>query len=136
MADRYFTLDEAAAALRELRPVAERMVELHRALVEASDRRAELRETVAGNGGGLVPTEIAEADAEVEQLRAALGAAVARIQSEGVLVKDLDSGLLDFPALRGGREILLCWRVGEDEIGWWHGADEGFAGRKPLDEVE
>ena len=136
MADRYFTLDEATATLRELRPVAERMVELHQALEDAATRRATLRETVAGNGGGLVPTEIAEADAEVEQLRAALGAAVAKIQSEGVEVKDLGLGLLDFPALRDDDEILLCWHVGEDEIRFWHGRDEGFAGRKPLDEVE
>jgi hypothetical protein len=50
----------------------------------------------------------------------------------GVLVKDLDRGLVDFPALRGDEEVLLCWEVGEDEVAYWHGVDEGFAGRKPL----
>ena len=50
----------------------------------------------------------------------------------GVLVKDLDLGLVDFPTLRDGEEVLLCWRVGEDEIRYWHGLEEGFAGRKEL----
>jgi hypothetical protein len=50
----------------------------------------------------------------------------------GALVKDLDDGLVDFPARRGAEEILLCWRLGEEEIAFWHGLDEGFSGRKPL----
>ena len=54
-------------------------------------------------------------------------------QALGVLVKDLDRGLVDFPALRDGEEVLLCWQVGEGEIAYWHGLEEGFAGRKPLD---
>ena len=58
--------------------------------------------------------------------------AAERLQRLGVLVKDLDRGLVDFPALREGEEVLLCWQVGEDEIAHWHGVDEGFAGRKPL----
>ena len=47
-------------------------------------------------------------------------------------MKDLDEGLVDFPAWRGDEEVLLCWRLGEDEVAFWHGADEGFAGRKSL----
>ena len=50
-----------------------------------------------------------------------------------MLVKDLDRGLVDFPALRDGEEVLLCWQVGEGEVAYWHGLEEGFAGRKPLD---
>jgi hypothetical protein len=58
---------------------------------------------------------------------------VARLERLGVIVKDADRGLVDFPALReSGEEVLLCWQVGEDEIGYWHGLEEGFAGRKPL----
>lgn len=136
MADRYFTLDEAEQTLRGLRPVAERMVALRRGQQAAAAKRAELRERVSGNGGGIGRTEIPELDAELEQLSAALAACVERIGAEGVQVKDLDAGLLDFPALREGREILLCWQVGEPAIAWWHGADEGFAGRKPVDSVE
>ena len=58
---------------------------------------------------------------------------VRRFNDAGVQVKDLDEGLLDFPARRGQEEVLLCWKVGEPEIAFWHGLDEGFAGRKPLD---
>jgi hypothetical protein len=47
-------------------------------------------------------------------------------------VKDIDTGLLDFPSLRGGEEVLLCWRLGEDEVAWWHRPEDGFAGRQPL----
>lgn len=136
MPEPHFTLAEATAALAELRPVAERMVELHASLAEAAARRAAVQTRIAGNGGGLGATEIAELDAEIQQLGAAVAACVDRIAEDGVQVKDPGSGLLDFPALREGREILLCWRVGEDEIAFWHGEDEGFAGRKPVDFVE
>ena len=70
--------------------------------------------------------------AAVQAEQAALAESVARIQAAGVQVKDLDTGLLDFPSERDGDVVLLCWRVGEPEIGWWHTVDEGFAGRKPL----
>lgn len=130
---RYFTLEEANETLDELRPLAERMVELRRELVEAQASRASLGAQVGTNGGDLTPSDFAEADERLEQAATELAACVERIQSAGVLVKDLDRGLLDFPAQRDGEEILLCWHLGEDEIRFWHGVDEGFAGRKPLD---
>ncbi|MGZ4387866.1 MAG: DUF2203 family protein [Gaiellaceae bacterium] len=136
MPDSHFTLDEANAALTELRPVAERMVELQRSVAEAVERRVAVQGKIARNGGGLGATEVAELDAEIEQLGAAVAACVERIAADGVQVKDAELGLLDFPSQREGREILLCWHVGEDEIEYWHGPDEGFAGRKPVDFVE
>jgi hypothetical protein len=136
MAPRYFTLEEANAALDELRPVAAEMVEHRRELVEAQARLATLGAQAASNGGDLTPSDFAAADEELEQAATALARCVERIQAAGVLVKDLDQGLLDFPALRGDEEILLCWHVGEDEIRYWHGLDEGFAGRKEIDDVE
>jgi hypothetical protein len=129
---RYFTPDEANEALRELRPLAEEMVALRRELVEAQAERASLGAQVGTNGGDLTPSDFAEADERLEQAASELARCVERIQADGVLVKDLDRGLLDFPARREGEEILLCWHVGEDEIRFWHGTDEGFAGRKPL----
>ena len=57
---------------------------------------------------------------------------VAELQELGLLVKDLDEGLVDFPALRDGEEVLLCCRLGEEEVAFWHSLDDGFAGRKPL----
>ena len=136
MADRYFTLEEANAALTVVRPIAERLVELRTRLRDALARRETLQSTIGGNGGGLTASDLVELDAEVEQLGNAVGTCVARIHAAGAQVKDLDTGLLDFPGLREGREILYCWRVGEAEIGFWHGLDEGFAGRKPIDVVE
>jgi hypothetical protein len=136
MAPRYFTLAEANDALGELRPLAEQMVEQRRELVEAQSRRASLGAQVGTNGGDLTPTDFAEADEELERAASALARCVEQIQAAGVLVKDLDRGLLDFPAVREGEEILLCWHVGEDEIRYWHGVDEGVAGRKKIDGVE
>jgi hypothetical protein len=136
MAPRYFTLDEANEALAELAPLAEQMVEHHRELVDAQGRRAALGAQVGTNGGDLTPSDFAEADAELERVATALAESIERIQAAGVLIKDLDRGLLDFPALRDGEEILLCWHVGEDEIRYWHGLEEGFAGRKRIEDVE
>jgi hypothetical protein len=129
---RYFTLEEANEALADLRPLAEQMVELRRQLVDAQARRASLGAQVGTNGGDLTPSDFAEADEQLEQAASDLAECVEQIQGTGVLVKDLDRGLLDFPARREGEDILLCWHVGEDEIRFWHGVDEGFAGRKPL----
>jgi len=132
MAPRYFTLAEANAALEELRPLAEQMVERRRELVDAQARRAALGAQVGTNGGDLTPSDFADADDELERAASSLARCVEQIQAAGVLVKDLDQGLLDFPSLREGEEVLLCWHVGEDEIRYWHGVEEGFAGRKPI----
>ena len=132
MAPRYFTLDEANAAVDELRPVVEEMVMHHRRLLEAQARRAALAERAGSNGGDLTPTDFGEVEEELELEASALARCVERIQAAGALVKDLDQGLLDFPALRDGEEVLLCWRLGEDKIAYYHGTDEGFASRKPL----
>lgn len=128
----YFTPDEANALLAEVRPLAERMVEHRRGFVEAEIARAELLEQIAGNGGDLTPADMAEANVAVEREAAALARCVREISALGGQVKDLDRGLIDFPALREGEEILLCWELGEDQIGWWHRPDAGFGGRQPL----
>ncbi len=132
VAARYFTVEQANEALRELRPVAEEMVEHHRRLLEAQVRRSDLASRAGSNGGDLTPTDFAEVEEELEREAAALARCVERIQSAGALVKDLERGLLDFPAKRDGDDILLCWHVGEGEIAYYHGLEEGFAGRKPL----
>ena len=132
MASRYFTLDEANEAVDELRPVVERMVEHRRRFLVAQQQRDELTEQAGSNGGDLTPTDFAEVEEELDLQASALAASIEQLQAAGALVKDLDQGLLDFPTLRDGEEILLCWRLGEDEIEYFHGIDEGFGGRKPL----
>ena len=132
MAPRYFTLSEANELLAEVRPLAESLVEHRRGMREAAEGRARLTARIAGNGGDLDPQEPGELDEEFERESQAVAQAAAGLQRLGVLVKDLDTGLVDFPARHNGEDVLFCWQLGEDEIAHWHGVDEGFAGRKPL----
>jgi hypothetical protein len=130
--ERNFTPEEANKALAQVRPLVERMVEARRAFLDAQRRQAELLARIASNGGGLTPPDVSAVAAEVQQASTELVAAVDELQGLGVLVKDLDRGLVDFPCVHRGRDILLCWELGEDEVAYWHGADEGYAGRRPL----
>ena len=132
MAERLFTVEEANEALATIRPLAEEMVRRRRAILAAVEQRAQIARTAAGNGAGLDPRKIDALDALAGRERDALARCVSKIQEAGVQVKDLDTGLVDFPSLRGGEEILLCWRVGEPEISWWHTSEAGFSGRRPL----
>jgi hypothetical protein len=132
MAERHFTPEEANSLLERVRPVAESLVAHRRAFTVAAARRARLSQRISGNGGDFDPQEPSELDEQLEREAEAVARAVNELQRLGVLVKDLDRGLVDFPALRGGEEVLLCWQVGEDEVAFWHGVEEGFAGRKPL----
>jgi hypothetical protein len=133
---RTFMPDEANEALVEIRPIAERMVERRRILGIAQRRQQELVIRIAGNGGDLSPGEVRDAAATVEREVNAIAECVAALDAAGVQVKDVEEGLLDFPARHAGRDVLLCWKVGEPEVAFWHGADEGFAGRKPLPFVD
>ena len=129
---RHFTPEEANAALAHVRPLVERLVEERRAHVRALERQEALEGSIRGNGGGIPPAELAESTAEVERLARRLARTVDELVERGVQVKDLDEGLVDFPALRHGETVLLCWKLGEDEIAFWHTVDAGFAGRRPL----
>jgi hypothetical protein len=129
---RTFTLEEANAAVAELRPIVEEMMQHRRELAAAQIRQAEIVTRIAGNGGDLATSDLREAQATIEAEAAALARCADRIDAAGAQIKSLEEGLLDFPSIRGDEEILLCWKLGEDEIRYWHGVDEGFAGRKPL----
>jgi hypothetical protein len=129
---RYFTAEEANAALEDVRPLAEALVEHRRELVELQERQASLAGRIAGNGGNVEPRELQDVQDQLDEQVAGIARSVARIHELGALVKDLDQGLVDFPARRQGEDVLLCWRVGEEEVGYWHGLEEGFSGRKPL----
>jgi hypothetical protein len=129
---RFFTLEEANAALELVRPLAERMAALRKRLSVDQRRQAELVMLVGGNGHGNSAREYAEVSQRLEEDTREMVACAGEIQGLGAIVKDLELGLVDFPSLRAGEEVLLCWRVGEDEIHFWHPVGEGFSGRRPL----
>jgi len=128
---RVFTLSEARGLVPRLRKLLARVTKEREALL---DMRVEIdlaREKASAGGGGspLGPTYLAHLIAFSE--------AVQEVEYLGVHVKDLRTGLVDFPYDRDGRIVYLCWKPDEDEIAWWHETDSGFAGRKPLtDEFE
>jgi len=130
--DRLFTLEEANAAVADLRPIVERAVSHRRKLAEAQRQQAALVLQIGGNGGDLQPSDLREVVEAIQREAAALTDCVEQIDAAGAQNKSLEEGLLDFPSLRDDEVVLLCWKLGEDEIGYWHGVDEGFAGRKPL----
>jgi len=130
--ERYFTVEEANEALAEVRPLAEELVSHRRALVELQERQSAIATRISGNGGNVEPSELQEVQDRLDVEVAGIARCVARIHDLGAQVKDLDEGLVDFPARRGDEDVLLCWRLGEDEIEFWHGLDEGFSGRRPL----
>jgi hypothetical protein len=127
-----FTPDEANALLPTVRPLVERMVEAKRALDEAQVRSEAVAARITGNGGGLPPAKLAEVHDGVSRAATELARALEDVQATGAIVKDLDSGLVDFPSVREGENVLLCWQLGEDEVAFWHGYDDGFAGRRPI----
>ena len=132
MEERHFSIEKANEALEEVRPLTEELVGHRRALVKLQERQAAVTTRIAGNGGNVEPHELEDVQERLDEEVAGIARCVARIHDVGALVKDLDVGLVDFPAMRDGEEILLCWRLGEAEVGFWHGLDEGFSGRKPL----
>jgi hypothetical protein len=108
------------------------MVALRKRLASEQRRQAALAAVVAGNGHGNSAREYAVLTRRLEEGTAELLDCAGQIQELGAIVKDLEEGLVDFPWLRDGEEVLLCWRVGEEEVGFWHPVDEGFSGRRPL----
>jgi len=132
--ERTFTPAEANEALATVRPLAEQMVAHRRALAAAQRRQAELVVKIAGNGGDLGPSDLQEAAETIQQSADGIAECVSELDEAGVQVKSVEEGLVDFPSERDGEDVLLCWRVGEDRVAFWHGVDEGLAGRKPLDD--
>jgi hypothetical protein len=123
--DRHFELEEANALLPQIEPA---MLALREARDQLTD--AELHEVLSdaapGNGGGGAGRQVGEAFLKVRGL-------LAQLQGLGLVIRDLDRGLVDFPTVIDGREAYLCWELGEGEIGYWHDLDSGYGGRRPLD---
>jgi hypothetical protein len=128
---RLFSLAEANALLPRLT----REFELIRQLrSEARDNRAELLrlETKGKSNGRDVASDIRERQQRLDEIGARVKAILDGISALGCEIKDVDQGLVDFPSLRDGQTVYLCWKVGEETIGYWHELSTGFAGRQPL----
>ena len=132
MAQKHFSLEEANRLLPRLGAILERLIAVRREMIEKQHRMEELRAHVRGNGATAEGRAFAKLKEELEAMARDLRQGLEEIEGLGCLIKDLDVGLIDFPALRGEQEVLLCWRLGEEQIAFWHGAQEGFSGRKPL----
>jgi hypothetical protein len=120
-----FTRDEANQLLLTLRPLVEEMIHSRSRLLELQPALEPVLQKMLGNGGSRATGELLVV---FERLRAALRA----IEATGVVVKDMQSGLVDFPSQRGDEVVFLCWRFGESAVDHWHDVDAGFAGRQRL----
>jgi hypothetical protein len=129
-----FSLTEAERLRVELEPVLIEAMETQRKLAGYDEQLGTLAERIQRSGGLQVSYErVAKQRIERNRLHEAVEAALDKIQSTGCVVKDLEIGLLDFPARIENQDVYLCWKLGEDRIRFYHRQDEGFAGRKPLD---
>lgn len=127
MPERYWTVEEANAALERVTAVVEQARDAVAQLSVAAEARTE-RAKSNGHGG------VAD-DADDARERAVFAAAVDELARDGIVLRDLEQGLVDFPARApSGRDYWLCWLVGEPDVAWWHWPEDGFAGRTPLDQ--
>jgi hypothetical protein len=131
---RFFDLDEANETLRELEPILSALRDQRSELIRLRDR------VLAATSGEEAQPEDPADDLRRLRLRMQgvidqMQAGVARIDELGVILREIETGLIDFPALVTGRQVWLCWRLGEHEIAWWHELSTGFDGRLPLTEL-
>lgn len=136
MAQKHFTLQEAQVLLPVLKSLLKQAID-GKKLIESIDADfQELAQRIFLSGGLLVEIgKVAMRRAEREKTAQRIKDVVAEIDATGVQVKDLDMGLLDFPCVVDGKTILLCWKMGEEKITHWHDLEEGYAGRKLIDET-
>lgn len=135
MKKKHFTLDEAQNLLSVMESLLRTSMEAKREIEEIEEEFKNVKHTVFLRGGShldivALSRRRAESDKAIQRAKDALS----EIEAIGALVKDLDMGLIDFPCSVDGNTVLLCWKFGEPRITHWHGTNEGFAARKPIDE--
>ena len=123
---RYFTLQKANETLKAVRSLVDEIQAIRQEILASQPDVWPVVERAAGNGGSRAASELVR---EFERL----DALVHQVQDTGAVFKDINLGLLDFPALKDGREVYLCWKHGEDEIAFWHEIEAGYAGRRSID---
>jgi len=130
-----FTLPEAQSLIPSVDPLLRKAIELKAEYDEAEQQMQSFVQRILVTGGLVVDRKpvLAIRDHR-QQVSEQLQQAIENVQDFGCVIKDLETGLIDFPTLFRGREVYLCWKLGEPAIAWWHGVDEGFAGRKAIDQ--
>jgi hypothetical protein len=129
MGIKLFTLDEANALLPEVTPLLISLRDLKEQLDAATAALERFTPVMRGNGHGM---EAIGLERQIAELIARIAPGLREIAELGIEVKDINQGLIDFPSVRDGRIVYLCWRLGEGEIAYWHDLDAGFAGREPI----
>jgi len=122
----YFSLFEANEALKIIRPLMDEVQSIRQKILASQPEAWPAIEKSAGNGGNKALSALVQ---DFERL----DAIIHQILDTGVQIKDINLGLLDFSAVRNGREVYLCWKYGENDIAFWHEVDAGFAGRQSID---
>ena len=133
---RFFDIDEANTALEEVGPLCATLADQRLELIRLRDRTLAAQRPATGSMPDAEPP-LDEAEARRIKLRMQgvidqMAAAVARIDALGITLRDIERGLIDFPALVGGRQVWLCWQLGEQRVGFWHELEAGFGARRPL----
>jgi hypothetical protein len=123
--ERHFTREEANALLPQLTALLAQLRESRDELTDVEAHEA-LADAAPTNGGGAEGRQVGIAFLEVRRL-------LETVEQAGIVLRDIDRGLVDFPALMDGREVYLCWELGEDEVGYWHDLEGGYGGREPLE---
>ncbi|HEX7544236.1 MAG TPA: DUF2203 domain-containing protein [Candidatus Limnocylindrales bacterium] len=145
----FYDIDRANARLPELNRTLQVLLSLRLELVQVRDRIVTLNlpqpvtggpsagsaSSPAGSGSPQVEAETSRLRMRMQGLVDQMQAAVIEVDSWGIVLRDIQTGLVDFPALVAGRQVWLCWRLGEDEVGWWHELSEGFGGRRRLEDL-
>jgi hypothetical protein len=122
-----FTVEEANVLLPRVRKIVAQIQRAHKSLARYREEVKKAAEAAENGGGGIVE------GVQYASILASLTEQLTELEGLGVQLKDFERGLVDFPSLREGRMVLLCWQMGEgDELEWWHDVDAGFAGRTPL----
>ena len=128
-----FTRAEAESLLPRITPVLREIQRLRHDQMAHDAEVATDRAKVLGNGH-MPPDKLRQHQLESAAAERQIARLVRALSERGILLKDLDTGLIDFPTLRDGREVYLCWRLGEPHIAWWHEIETGFSGRLPLED--
>ena len=128
----FFDIDSANAALEEVGPLLATLADQRAELIRLRDRTLAAHASAVGGGPDIDPEEAQRIKLRMQGIVDQMAAAVARIDTLGITLRDIERGLIDFPALVNGRQVWLCWELGEEQVAFWHELETGFGSRRPL----